>query len=177
MTSWPCWESKGNNPGGEFNNRLSRMSTLVQFTRCLRLYRQGGLYILGISRQDWGNGDAKVKRKAVYIRNESTGLKLKAINSVKYYYIGKNRVGLESPMLVIDVTQLVFSPGLVGICRQGDDVGGIEVWWWLKVTLGSSGFIGRWAGGSWKWFWSSTVPRVVGTSQHCLKGVMGHNTI
>ena len=51
---------------------------------------------------------------------ESTGSKLEEINQCEIITIFGNRVGAgKVPMLVIDVTWLVFGPGLVRVvCRQ-----------------------------------------------------------
>jgi len=55
-----------------------------------------------------------------------------------------------------------------------EDVEGVMM---TEVTLGFIGFIGRWAGGHGNNAEVQQHPRAVRISQHCLKGVTGHNTL
>jgi len=68
----------------------------------------------------------------VYTGTEGTGSKSEEIKQCEILIFLGNRVRAEEvPMLAIDVTQLVFSPGLFGVVhRQGrtmlEDIGGCD---------------------------------------------------
>jgi len=56
----------------------------------------------------------------MYAGTEGTGLKLEEIKQCEIITILGNRVRAgKVPMSVIDVTQLVFSPGLFGVVHRG----------------------------------------------------------
>jgi len=145
-----------------------------------QLYKQGGLYILGNCNQELGvMGMQEWWIKVVYTGMVSTGVNSEGIKQCEIITILGNRVRAGKMLMsVIDVTQLVFSPGLVRVVhRQGrmtlEDLGGCIVDW---SHFGfHQGSLGGGLGGHVNNAEAQQCWRAVRISQHCLKEVMGHN--
>ena len=126
------------------------------------LYGQRGLYILGICSQESEiMGMQKQQSKVVYTGMEGTGLKSEEIKQCEIITIlGKQGQSWGSANVGDWCNPVGIWPRVIQGCPQTRDyLGGcLRVWWWLKSLCVLLGCVRRWAGGLWKWWWSSTVP-------------------